>query len=111
MAKPNWQRTLQEVLGHKTTTVSAVSEKSGNEYKIDVISILEVVSVGSYEEADGKFKYSIVDTKNNLEYTIKTSNKVDISFGTVLRFTNVRGGTLNNGNGWYAADSVQVVEK
>ena len=111
MTQTNWNRTLEEVLKHKTQPKIMVSEKTGNKYTTDVIPVLNVVSIGSIEEIDGKFKYSIVDTGNDLEYTIKTSNKVDVKFGTILQFKNVRGGSTSNGIGWYAADSVAVVQR
>lgn len=111
MTKPNWSRTLSEVLKHKTESVIMVSEKTGNEYTTEIIPILNVVSIGSIEEVDGKFKYSIVDTNNDLDYVIKVPNKVDVKFGTILQFKNVRGGSLTNGNGWFAAESVSVVPR
>lgn len=111
MAKTNWTRTLEEVLHQKTKPMALISEKTGNEYTTDVVPVLAVVSIGSVEEADGKFKYSVVDTQNDLEYVVKTANKIDVKFGTVLQFKNVRGGALNNGGGWYAADSVAVVQR
>lgn len=111
MTKPNWSRTLAEVLMHKTESVVMISEKTGNEYTTDVIPILNVVSIGSMEEVDGKFKYSVVDTNNDLDYVIKVPNKVDVKFGTILQFKNVRGGSLTNGNGWFAAESVTVVPR
>ena len=111
MAKTNWNRTLAEVLMHETQPKVMTSEKTGNEYTTDVIPTLRVVSIGSIEEKDGKYKYSIVDTVNDLEYTIKVPNKVEIKFGTVLNFSNVRGGATANCIGWYAADSVEVVTR
>ena len=111
MAKTNWNRTLAEVLMHETQRKVMTSEKTGNEYTTDVIPTLRVVSIGSIEEKDGKYKYSIVDTVNDLEYTIKVPNKVEIKFGTVLNFSNVRGGATANRIGWYAADSVEVVTR
>lgn len=111
MAKTNWNRTLEEVLKQKTQTKVMVSEKTGNEYTTDVIPVLTVVSIGSIEEVDGKFKYSIVDTKNDLEYVIKVPNQIEVKFGTILQFQNVRGGSTSNGIGWYAADSVAVVQR
>ena len=111
MAKTNWNRTLAEVLMHETQPKVMTSEKTGNEYTTDVIPTLRVVSIGSIEEKDGKYKYSIVDTVNDLEYTIKVPNKVEIKFGTILQFKNVRGGATANGIGWYAADSVAVVQR
>ncbi|MBK0348065.1 hypothetical protein JDW15_05325 [Aerococcaceae bacterium zg-ZJ1578] len=111
MAKTNWNRTLSEVLKQKTQAMIMVSEKSGNEYTTDVVPILKVVSIGSVEEVDGKFKYSIVDTDNDLEYAIKVANRVEVKFGTILQFKNVRGGATSNGTGWFAADSVAVVQR
>ena len=111
MAKTSWYRTLDEVLKQETQPKVLVSEKTGNEYTADVVPILNVVSIGSIEEIDGKFKYSIVDTKNDLEYVIKAPNKVDVKFGTILQFKNVRGGATTNGIGWYAAESVVVVQR
>lgn len=111
MTQTNWNRTLEEVLKHKTQPKIMVSEKTGNKYTTDVIPVLNVVSIGSIEEIDGKFKYSIVDTNNDLEYSIKTPNKIDVKFGTILQFKNVRGGATTNGVGWYAADSVAVVQR
>lgn len=111
MAKTNWNRTLAEVLKQETQPKVMISDKTGNEYTTDVIPTLKVVSIGSIEEIDGKYKYSVVDTINDLEYTIKVPNKVEIKFGTVLNFVNVRGGSTANGIGWYAADSVAVVTR
>lgn len=111
MAKTNWIRTLAEVLKQETQPKVMISDKTGNEYTTDVIPTLKVVSIGSIEEIDGKYKYSVVDTINDLEYTIKVPNKVEIKFGTVLNFVNVRGGATSNGIGWYAADSVAVVQR
>jgi len=44
--------------------------KTGNEYTTDVVPVLNVLSTGSTEEVDGKFKYSVVDTKNDLEFNL-----------------------------------------
>ena len=111
MSKTNWNRTLEEVLKHKTQPKVLVSEKTGNEYTTDVIPLLKVISIGSIEEIDGKFKYSIVDTINDLEYTIKAPNKIEVKFGTILQFKNVRGGATQNGIGWYSSDSVEMVQR
>ena len=112
MAIPSWTRTLSEVLNHETQSRTLVSEKNGNEYTTDVISELIVYSVSPAEETeDGKYKYNITDVKNDLQYTIKTKKRVDTHFGKTLKFYNVRGGALQNGLGWYAADSVELVQR
>ena len=111
MAKPTWFKELSEALMQETQQKVFVSEKTGKEYTTDVIPTLNVFSIGSVEETNGKYKYSVVDTKNNLDYDIKVPNKIEVKFGTILQFKNVRGGALPNGTGWYAADSVAVVQR
>ncbi|MGO0093343.1 hypothetical protein ACTMS5_02620 [Streptococcus suis] len=112
MAKPSWSRTLSEVLRHQTQVATYTSDKTGRAYQTDIIPVLEVISIGTIEEtSDKKYKYSVVDVANNLEYAIKTPNKINVRFGTMLQFSNVRGGTTNNGTGWYAADSVTEVKR
>lgn len=111
MSQPSWNPKLKEVLGHETKEITLLSQRTGNEYKTDVIPLLKTLSTGSIEETeDGKYRYSIVDTANNLEYAIKTENKIEVKFGMILAFTNVRGGATTNG-GWYGADSVQQVQR
>ena len=111
MAKPTWIKELGEVLRHPTIQVVLTSKNTGKNYTADVVRQLPVVSTGVMDEVEGGFKYSIVDTKNNLEYTIKAPQKVDVKFGTVLVFTNVRGGCTSTGNGWYSAESVEVAKR
>lgn len=66
MTKPNWNRTLSEVLKHPTKEIKLISEKTGNEYECEVIPILDVASTGNVEQTnDGKYKYSIVDVKTD----------------------------------------------
>lgn len=112
MAKPNWKKNLEEVLKQQTTTLTLHSEKTGNEYTVDVVPVLKVLSTGTFEKTeDGKYRYSIVDVSNNLEYSIKAPNLIEVSFGQVLQFQKVRGGEISNGNGWYSAEAVALVEK
>ena len=100
MSKPTWIKPLSEVLKQSTQIKSFVSDKTGNEYTTDTIPELIVYSVSPAEETeDGKYKYNI------------TKNRVDTHFGITLKFYNVRGGALQNGLGWYAADSVAVVQR
>ena len=111
MAKPNWNKTLSEVLKHPTVQVVLTSKTTGKEYTTDIIRQLPVFSTGGIDEVEGGFKYSIVDTKNNLEYTIKAPQKVDVEFSAVLVFTNVRGGSTSTGNSWFSAESVEVAKR
>ena len=111
MAKPQWTKTLSEVLKHPTIEVLLTSKNTGKEYKADVIRQLTVISTGVIDQVEESFKYSIVDAKNNLEYTVKAPQKVEAKFGTVLIFKNVRGGATSTGNGWYSAESVEVVQR
>ena len=112
MANPKWNKTLSEVLKQPTQTATLISEKTGNEYTIDVIPELTVFSVSPAEKTDDeKYKYSITDVKNDLQYIIKTKNNVETNFGKMLKFYDVRGGALSNGHGWYAADRVELIER
>lgn len=112
MSVPNWILPFSTVLKHATEPKEMVSPKTGNTYTIDVIPELKVSATGNFSEKDGKYSYGVVDTVNQLEYTIKTENKIEVKFGYLLLFKNVRGGLLNtNNHAWYAADSVQVVQK
>lgn len=105
MAQPNWNPKLKDVLGHDTKEITMISPRTGNEYKAEVITELKVFSSGSVEETEGgKYRDPIVNTTKNLEYTIKTENKLDVRLSMVLMFKNVRGG-------WYSADNVQVVPR
>lgn len=111
MAKPNWEPRLSEVLGHKTVEIELKSERTGNNYKTDVIPRLQVLSTGSVESLDdGNFRYAIVDSSVGLEYEIKVNKKIDVRFGMMLEFSNVRGGATSRG-GWYSADDVVVVQR
>lgn len=111
MAKPNWTPKLADVLKHKTVEVEMHSARTGNDYRADVIPELRVLSVGSVEEIDGKYRYAIADNKTGLEYEIKVDKQVPVNFGTILSFKNVRGGATTRGAGWYAADDVVVVPR
>ena len=111
MAKPNWNKNLSEVLKQPTEKITLISKNTGSEYVADNIKQLVVVSTGSVEVVDGGYKYSIVDTKNNLEYVIKAPQHVDVKFGVVLLFKNVRGGATSNGIGWYSAETVEVAQR
>ena len=51
----------------------------------------------------------MVDTLKNLELEVKAPNKVDVRFGLKLEFSELRGGPLNSGYGWYKASAVKVV--
>lgn len=110
MAQPIWNRTLSEVLQQNTEIRTITSPRTGKEYQAETVLSLEVVSTGSVEEVDGQFSYPIVDTIHQLEYTIKAPKRVDVVFGSQLVFTNVTGGALNNGRGWYKAEDVRVVK-
>lgn len=110
MAKPTFMKTFSEVVKHPTVEVTMTSPKTGNQYKTDVVEKLVVHSTGSIIQVEDQFKYSIVDTKNDLEYVIKAPNNVPVKFGTVLVFKNVRGGATSNGVTWFSADEVSVVQ-
>ncbi|MSB11704.1 hypothetical protein [Finegoldia sp. BIOML-A1] len=111
--KPNWTPKLKDVLGYPTKEITKVSKRTGQEYNVEVIETITLVSIGSKEETlDNNYRYFVADPKKELEYAVKVPNEVEVSFGTRLIFRNLRGGLLpNSNNGWYSADSVEVVAK
>lgn len=107
---PNWEKKLTEVLGYPTQEITKISPRTSNEYKTDAILELKVLSTGSMEALeDGKYRYTIADPNQGLDYSIKTANKIEVKFGTTLLFKNVVGGATKNGAGWYSADSVEII--
>lgn len=111
MGKPNWKTSLAVVLKWETIEKKLLSERTGKEYTAEVIPSLKVRSTGNVEKLDdGFFRYSIVDSKNGLDYAIKVRGEVQVTFGTPLEFIDVRGGITNSGTDWYNADSVRVLK-
>ena len=109
--KPNFKKSLSEVLGYATVEKELLSN-SGTTYTAEVIEIVRLVSTGLFEKTkDNKYRYGIVDMKNKLEYEIKVPNLVEVAFGNVLEFKNLTGGSFDNGGCWFKADSVSVVPK
>lgn len=112
MAKtPLWTKKLSEVLGYQTTQITRKSERTGNTYQVDVIPRLELVSMGEAEEVvkeDGQksYRYSVFDMKKDLQYQVTCPNLIKVNGVKQVVFVNLTGGALNNGRGWYKADSV-----
>lgn len=110
ITKSSFQKKLSEVTKQQTVTRIKISSK-GTEYSVDEIPTLQVYFAGtSPDEANGKYRYSIIDPKNELEYSITAPNKVNATFGCILQFANVRGGLLENGV-WFSADEVALVKQ
>lgn len=112
MAKnPTWVKSLSEVLGYQTTKITRKSARTGNQYEVDVIPKLEVVGMGAPEEVlrdDGRkvYRYSIFDMSKNLEYKVTCPNLLKINGLKQVILTNLCGGALQNGRGWYKADAI-----
>ena len=110
MTKPNWTPRLSDVLKHETEEIKLHSDRTGNDYTADVIRALRVVSTGSKEKVSDNFcRYAIVDIRSGLEYEIKVQKDIDVKFGAILEFKNVRGGATSRG-GWYSADDVKLLQ-
>ena len=76
--KPNWSPKLKDVLGYPTKEISKVSKRTGQEYNVEVIETITLVSTGSKEKtSDDNFRYFIVDPKMKLEYN---KNKIKYKF-------------------------------
>lgn len=117
MAKtPNWNRRLAEVLGYPTQTVTRKSERTGNTYQTDVIPSVELVCMGAPEEVVKKdaptaYRYTMFDMKKNLTYSVKCPNLVQINGAKQVSLTNLTGGALSSGRGWYKADSIALAPR
>ncbi|HFI0742330.1 TPA: hypothetical protein ACGOXR_000520 [Streptococcus suis] len=108
----SFSKTLQEVTLQKTEKTIKTSEKTGAEYTVEYIPALQVLAITAPEEHNGKFRYSIIDTNNDLEYTITAPTKVEAKFGTRLVFKNVRGGLMDKTKTvWFAAESVSILPR
>ena len=112
MKEPQWTRTLSEVLGYQTQTITKKSLKTGNTYQTEAISQLELVVTGDPEtinrDSHTSYRYSVFDVKKNLGYKITCPQYVKIGGMKQCIFTNIIGGALSNGKGWYKADSVAL---
>ena len=112
MKEPQWTRTLSEVLGYQTQTITKKSLKTGNTYQTEAISQLELVVTGDPEkiERDNRvsYRYSDIDMKKNMGYKITSKNFVKICGMKHCILTKNVGGALSNGKGWYKADSVAL---
>lgn len=98
MKVPSWNRTLGEVLNRQTVKMKLVS-KNGTEYTTDVIQKLELVAIGSptaRKNENGQitgYSYAVYDPSNDLgNFSIVTSNLVEVKTVKKLEFLNVRGG-------------------
>lgn len=116
MAKtPVWTRTIGEVLGYKTQTVQKKSERTGNLYTTEVIPRLEVVAIGEPEtvEKDGvkHFRYSVYDMAKGLEYKVSCPNLLQINGVKQVILTNLIGGALSSGRGWYKAEAIALAPR
>lgn len=106
----SFSKTLEEVTLQKTEKTIKTSKKTGSEYTVEYISLLSVVAITAPEAHNGKYRYSIIDTKNDLEYTITAPNKVEAKFGTPLVFKSVRGGLMDK-TVWFSAESVSILQR
>lgn len=107
-----WNRKLSEVLHYSTKDIVRKSPRTGNNYNVEVIPSIELVCMGEPQPIDKNgttvYRYSVFDMKNDLEYQITCPNLLKVSGVKQLVFTNLTGGALPSGRGWYKADSVRL---
>ena len=111
MAKtPMWVKPLSEVLGYQTQTIVKKSIRTGNTYEVAEIPQIEAVCMGAPEavikNGQKNYKYSIFDMKKDLQYQVTCPNFLKVSGVKQVVLRHVIGGALNNGYGWYKADSI-----
>ena len=116
MAKPNFEKTLSEVLGYPSKMTEKTSAK-GTTYQAETIEEITVFAAGEpqRQERNGvvSYRYPIFDSKTDLNYEIRVNGEkpVDVSFGNKLKFVSVTGGALNNGGSWFGAETVHKLVK
>ena len=116
MAKPNFEKTLSEVLGYSSKMTEKTSAK-GTTYQAEVIEEITVIAAGEpvRQERNGivSYKYPVFDTKSDLNFEIRVNGEkpADVSFGNKLKFVSVTGGRLNNGGSWFGAETVHKLVK
>lgn len=113
---PIWTRNLSEVLGYQTQKVTRKSDRTGNSYQTDVIPRIELVCMGAPEEVVKKdapttYRYTIFDMKKNFTYSVKCPNLLQINGAKQVILTNLTGGALSSGRGWYKADSIALAPR
>lgn len=111
ITKETFKKTLAEVTRQPTVEITKKSSKSGSEYKAEIIKTLHAYAVSAPIKKNEKYSYSVIDTTNDLEYSISAPNHVDAKFTTPLEFTNVSGGLLDSGIVWFSAESVKVISR
>lgn len=109
--KPNWMRSLSEVLGYQTTKTTKKSERTGNLYQVDVIPRIELLVMGEPEvvlkdNSQKTYRYSVFDMKKDLEYKISCAQYLKTSGVKQVIFSGLTGGALSNGHGWFKADTI-----
>lgn len=112
MQEPIWTRKLSEVLGYQTQIITKKSQKTGNSYEVEAIPRIELVVTGDPEtinrDSHTSYRYAVFDVKKNLGYRITCPQYVKIGGMKQCIFTNLVGGALSSGKGWYKADSITL---
>lgn len=112
MAKPTFNKTLNEVLGYPSKNIEKTSAK-GTTYQAEVIDEITLIAAGEPERQERQgvvsFKYPVYDPKTELNFSIKVQGDApdDLKFGNKLKFIEVTGGSLNNGGSWFGAEEVK----
>lgn len=108
-------KTAGEILGgYKTRQVTKTSKRTGKEYQVDVVPMLEVyavsgVTIMNREDGTTRYKYSVTDPNRDLQYDISAPNKIDTKFGNVIQLHNVTCGVIpNTSRVWVSAESVSL---
>lgn len=106
-------KSLEETTGRKPQQIKK-KKNDGGYYETAGYPNFKLLatSAPSFDENKGKYVYTAVDNKTNLEYEVKSNTKVNCGFGTILDFINFTGGLINTrGATWWSADDVKVVPR
>lgn len=112
--KASFIRTLGEVLQSETEQVTRISDRTGKEYKAEVVKTFSGIFTGVWNETDNPdfIKYQVANYTKGLLLDIKAPKIDGVIMGKTLVFYNLTGGALPTGNGtWFNAEQVKIKAK
>ena len=117
MKKPNWNKSIDEVLFTKSEKTEMTSA-SGNQYVTEVIPAYDVVILGSATaKTDAAnnvtgYVYEVYDPNHDLGgFTITTPNLIKFKGLKKVSFVRVRVGALSNkSEGRFKADKIELLK-
>lgn len=112
--KPTMIKPVSDTLGHKTRRVTRTSKKTGGQYQVDEVPLIELYATTKATTKVGtdgavKYVYPVADPNTNLQYELSAPNKLDVKFASIIQAHNVTCGLIKNTTRvWISAESVSL---